>query len=41
MLLRDFPYLRQRQRLTAPSGLVSGSSAYSNPFEARIQRSNV
>jgi isopenicillin N synthase-like dioxygenase len=39
MLLRDFPYLRQRQRLAvgAAPGLVA--KATQNPFEARIRRS--
>jgi isopenicillin N synthase-like dioxygenase len=41
MLLRDFPYLRQRQRLSASGALGKVSAAYSNPFEARIHQSGV
>lgn len=41
MLLRDFPYLRQRQRLTASGAPGKGSASYSNPFEARIHQSGV
>lgn len=38
MLLRDFPYLRQRQR-QVDAGLRSGGrETYSNPFENRIER---
>lgn len=39
MLLRDFPYLRQRHRLMARRGVDSATISYSNPFETRIQRS--
>ena len=41
MLLRDFPYLRRRQRLGAAGGLEAARMSYANPFEARIQRSTV
>lgn len=41
MLLRDFPYLRHRQRRTASGAFGKASGAYTNPFETRIQRSNV
>lgn len=41
MLLRDFPYLRQRQRLTVSGGSSDVPTVYSNPFETRIQRSTV
>lgn len=41
MLLRDFPYLRQRHRMTAPGPMGDAGLAYSNPFESRIQRSGV
>jgi isopenicillin N synthase-like dioxygenase len=34
MLLRDFPYLRQRHRRLGEGG---GPASYGNPFEARIQ----
>lgn len=39
MLLRDFPYLRRRQRLGAAGGLDGVGTTYSNPFETRILRS--
>lgn len=41
MLLRDFPYLRRRQRLGAAGGLEAARMSYTNPFETRIQRSTV
>jgi isopenicillin N synthase-like dioxygenase len=41
MLLRDFPYLRQRQLLTAAKASRGASGAYSNPFETRLHRSSV
>ncbi|WP_268815771.1 hypothetical protein [Tabrizicola flagellatus] len=39
MLLRDFPYLRQRRRQRDADLLCAGSETYSNPFESRIERS--
>ena len=36
MLLRDFPYLRHRQRLTADGTVAPLPITYGNPFEARI-----
>jgi isopenicillin N synthase-like dioxygenase len=41
MLLRDFPYLRQRQRLSGLGPTRDASTSYSNPFEKRIQESTV
>ena len=41
MLLRDFPYLRQRHNQNAAAAMGEPSVAYSNPFETRIQRSGV
>jgi isopenicillin N synthase-like dioxygenase len=38
MLLRDFPYLRHRQRLTASGAFAPVPTAHGNPFEARIHR---
>jgi isopenicillin N synthase-like dioxygenase len=40
MLLRDFPYLRQKRRQAA-QGAAAAEIAYHNPFESRIQRSTV
>lgn len=40
MLLRDFPYLRQRKRLSGARARA-GARAYTNPFEGRIERSRV
>ena len=39
MLLRDFPYLRQRQR--SQQALVQAESSIDNPFEHRIDRTPV
>jgi isopenicillin N synthase-like dioxygenase len=39
MLLRDFPYLRQRLRQSAHNTLGATERPPRNPFEARIQRS--
>lgn len=39
MLLRDFPYLRQRRRQTEADGANAHASHVQNPFEARIQGS--
>ena len=39
MLLRDFPYLRQRRQKRDADLLCAGSETYSNPFESRIERS--
>jgi isopenicillin N synthase-like dioxygenase len=41
MLLRDFPYLRQRQRQANGGTLGGGTTSYRNPFETRIQESSV
>lgn len=41
MLLRDFPYLRQRQRKAGSGASDKAALTYSNPFETRIQRSAV
>lgn len=41
MLLRDFPYLRQRQRLAAMGAAPAPKLSYANPFETRIQRNGV
>jgi isopenicillin N synthase-like dioxygenase len=41
MLLRDFPYLRQRQRLATMGAVEAPRVSYSNPFETRIQRNGV
>lgn len=41
MLLRDFPYLRQRQRLGLADTVDGRKKVYTNPFETRIQRSGV
>ncbi len=41
MLLRDFPYLRQRQRLSATGTAEAPRVSHSNPFETRIQRNGV
>lgn len=41
MLLRDFPYLRQRKRKSDHGLHDAGTTAYSNPFEGRIERSRV
>jgi isopenicillin N synthase-like dioxygenase len=41
MLLRDFPYLRQRHRQNGLGASGTGAPSYSNPFEYRIQRSVV
>lgn len=41
MLMRDFPYLRQRRLLSMPAHPVEAAGSYSNPFEARIQREGV
>ena len=41
MLLRDFPYLRQRRRQTEAGARCSATRTYSNPFEGRIMRSGV
>jgi isopenicillin N synthase-like dioxygenase len=41
MLLRDFPYLRQRRRQVGQASVDTGALAYRNPFENRIQRSTV
>lgn len=38
MLMRDFPYLRRRQRLAAEGAVDAARLAYSNPFEGRIQQ---
>lgn len=41
MLRRDFPYLRQRLLQASPKPMGERSGGFSNPFEARIQRSGV
>lgn len=41
MLLRDFPYLRQRKRQTEAGVRCAATRTYSNPFEGRIMRSGV
>lgn len=41
MLLRDFPYLRARQRLAGLHPMEAGTMPFANPFETRIQRSSV
>ncbi len=40
MLLRDFPYLRQRKK-RGTEAVDTAALTYNNPFEARIQRSSV
>ncbi|MCV2863740.1 isopenicillin N synthase family dioxygenase [Albidovulum sediminicola] len=39
MLIRDFPYLRERRRLSQAAGLISPDAPVHNPFEHRINRS--
>lgn len=39
MLIRDFPYLRERRRLNQAAGLISPDAPVHNPFEHRINRS--
>jgi isopenicillin N synthase-like dioxygenase len=41
MLLRDFPYLRQRQRLSGLGTIRNASTTPRNPFEKRIKESSV
>jgi isopenicillin N synthase-like dioxygenase len=41
MLLRDFPYLRRRHRMTEAGGVAVRSGHVQNPFENRIQGSIV
>ncbi len=40
MLLRDFPYLRERRRRSEASGITPRGAQIQNPFEHRIQESN-
>lgn len=41
MLLRDFPYLRQRHGQMASGALAETCGGYNNPFESRIQLGGV
>ncbi|MES2913481.1 MAG: 2-oxoglutarate and iron-dependent oxygenase domain-containing protein [Pseudomonadota bacterium] len=41
MLLRDFPYLRRKQRLVVTDALEGAGMTVSNPFEGRILRTGV
>lgn len=40
MLMRDFPYLRERRRRSEASGVAPRGASIHNPFEHRIQESN-
>jgi isopenicillin N synthase-like dioxygenase len=41
MLMRDFPYLRQRRRLSGSGHVAAVGASYRNPFEGRIQKEGV